>query len=198
MLNYVWLGLLIAGFTVGILNGRIEAVTQAAVNSAGSAVELCIGLAGVICLWTGMMEIAKKSGLIKIISRLVKPGLRLLFPDIPPEHPAAGAMVMNLAANFLGLGNAATPLGLKAMSELHRLNLRKDTASDAMCTFLVLNTSAIQLIPATVIAIRSRLGSHNPTEIIGPVWLASSFAMITGIIAVKIFSAVGRTGRHKR
>jgi len=197
MLNYIWLGLLITSFAVAIINGRIEAAAQAAIDSAGKAVELGIGLLGVMCLWTGLMAIAEKSGLVNFISRLARPLLGFLFPGIPRKHPAIGAIVMNLTANFLGLGNAATPLGLKAMNELQKLNTRKDTATDAMCMFLVLNTSVIQLIPATIIAIRARLGSVNPTEIIGTVWVASACACTAGIIAAKLLGAFRkrRTGR---
>ena len=189
MLNYIWFGMLVIGFIVGIMSGRIEAVTQAAINASGEAVKLSIGLLGVMCLWTGLMGIAQKSGLVQFISRLVKPVLRFLFPDIPAKHPAMGAIVMNLAANFLGLGNAATPLGLKAMGELQKINPDKNTATNAMCTFLVLNTSAIQLIPATIIALRSEAGSSRPAEIIGTIWVASACATIAGMTAVKFFSA---------
>lgn len=196
MLNYVWFGLIAFGFIVGALNGRIEAVTRAVVDSAGNAVEISIGLLGIMCLWTGLMEIARKSGLVKLISRLLKPLMVFLFPEIPANHPAAGAIVMNLAANFLGLGNAATPLGIKAIKELQRLNPKKDTASDAMCTFLVLNTCTLQLVPATIIALRSQLGSERPTEIMGPIWLASVCAMAAGIAAVKTLSAFRSCNRR--
>lgn len=188
MLNYIWMGMLVVGFVVGILNGRVEEVTRAAIDSAGKAVEISIGLLGILCLWTGLMNIAERSGLIRLIARAVRPLLRLLFPDLPKNHPATGAIVLNLAANFLGLGNAATPLGLKAMNELQRANPCKDTASDAMCMFLVLNTAAIQLVPATVIAIRAQAHSVNPAEIIVTVWIASTCATIAGIIAVKLMT----------
>jgi spore maturation protein A len=186
MLNYIWLGMLIIGFVIGIINGRIEDVTKAAINSAGKAIELSIGLLGIMCLWTGLMGIAEKSGMIKIIAKIFRPLLKMLFPEIPKKHPAMGTIVMNLAANFLGLGNAATPLGLKAMADLQELNPRKDIATNAMCMFLVLNTSAIQLIPATVIAIRTDAHSANPAEIIITVWIASICATIAGITAVKL------------
>jgi len=189
MLNYVWMGMLIIGFIIGMLNGRVEEVTRAAINSAGKAVELGIGLLGIMCLWTGLMNIAEKSGMMQYISKALKPVLKFLFPEIPEKHPAMGAIVMNLAANFLGLGNAATPLGLKAMNELQKLNWHKDTATDSMCMFLVLNTAAIQLIPATVIAIRTKFNSQNPEEIIGTVWIASICATVTGIVAAKVLSA---------
>jgi spore maturation protein A len=188
MLNYIWLGMLMIGFIVSLLNGNVEAVTQAALDSSGKAIELIIGLAGITCLWTGIMEIAEKGGLIQIISKFLRPVLSFLFPNIKKDHPAMGAIVMNLAANFLGLGNAATPLGLKAMKELQKLNTDKDRATNAMCMFLVLNSQSVQLIPATLIAIRMRAGSGNPTEIIGVVWLVSSLSAITGITLAKILS----------
>ncbi len=182
-MDYVWAGLLVIGFIAGILNGRLEEVTKAAFSSAGRAVELSIGLLGMICLWSGLMRIMKESGMIKIIARLARPFLRLLFPQLAGNENAMGAIVMNLAANFMGLGNAATPLGIKAMEELQKVNARKDTATDMMCMFLVLNTSAIQLIPATVIAIRSDAGSAAPADIISCVWAVSLCGSITGITA---------------
>jgi len=190
MLNYIWVGLLLIGFIVGIFNGRIDEVTKAAMDSAQSAVMVCIGLLGVMCLWTGLMKIAEKSGLITSIGRIVRPILVFLFPDIPKNHPALGAIVMNLVANFLGLGNAATPLGIKAMIELQSLNKDKKTASDSMCMFLVLNTAAIQLIPANIIALRTSEGSRKPAEIIVCIWIASICATIMGVIAAKLLAKV--------
>jgi spore maturation protein A len=192
MLNYIWFGLLVIGFAVGIMNGRIDQVTQAVIESSRSAVELGIGLLGIMCLWTGLMNIAQKSGLVNYISGVVRPVLQFLFPGVPRNHPAMGAIVMNLAANFLGLGNAATPLGLKAIAELQKLNPGKDTATDAMCMFLVLNTSAIQLVPATIIAVRSAQGSLNPAEIMGTIWFASICSAITGVAAAKLLSLFRR------
>ncbi len=190
MLNYIWIGLLMIGFAFGIVNGRLDDVTKAAMDSAQTAVTVCIGLLGVMCLWTGLMKIAEKSGLIRIIGRAVRPVLGFLFPGIPKDHPALGAIVMNLVANFLGLGNAATPLGLKAMKELQSLNKDKKTATNAMCMFLVLNTAAIQLVPANIIALRTSEGSKKPAEIIVCIWIASVCATIMGIIAAKMLSAV--------
>jgi spore maturation protein A len=191
------MGMLLIGFIVGGLNGRLEEVTQAAFNSSKSAVELSIGLLGILCLWTGLMGIAEKSGLLNKIAYLVSPLIRLLFPQIPKKSPAIGAIVMNMAANFLGLGNAATPLGLKAMNELQKHNTLKDTASDSMVMFLILNASAIQLVPATIIALRSSAGSANPAEIIMPIWVASASAAITGIMAVKILGNLKRNRQAK-
>ncbi|HEY9059062.1 MAG TPA: nucleoside recognition domain-containing protein [Pseudobacteroides sp.] len=192
MLNYIWMGMLLIGFVIGGLNGRLEEVTQAAFNSSKSAVELSIGLLGILCLWTGLMGVAEKSGLLNKIAYLVSPLIRLLFPQIPKKSPAIGAIVMNMAANFLGLGNAATPLGLKAMNELQKHNTSKETASDSMVMFLILNASAIQLVPATIIALRSSAGSTNPAEVIIPIWVASASAAVTGIIAVKVLGNLKR------
>ncbi len=190
MLNYIWVGMLLIGFIIGALNGRIEEVTNAAFTSAGRAVELCIGLLGIICLWSGLMKVMERSGLINVIARLARPVLKLLFREIKGNDKAMGAIVMNMAANFMGLGNAATPLGIKAMGELQKINGRKDTASNAMCMFLVLNTSAIQLIPTTVIALRNDAGSAAPSEITVCVWIASVAATLAGIIMVKALTAM--------
>lgn len=195
MLNYIWMGLLLIGFAVGIINGRIDQVTKAAMDSAQSAVTVCIGLLGVMCLWTGLMKVAEKSGLVTGISKFVRPVMTFLYPGIPREHPALGAIVMNLVANFLGLGNAATPLGIKAMNELQSLNGDKKTATDSMCMFLVMNTAAIQLVPATIIALRTSEGSKKPAEIIVCIWIASVCATIMGIIAAKLLSKVWNEGQ---
>lgn len=187
MLNYIWFGLLVIGFVVATFNGRIEAVTGAIVDSAKMSIELSIGLLGIMCLWSGLMSIAESSGLVRFISKIARPLLRIAYPEVPQKHPAMAAITLNLVANFLGLGNAATPLGLKAMNELQKLNRFKETSTNSMCMFLVMNTSAIQLIPATIIALRSASGSSNPSEIIGTIWVASTAATIAGIITVRIF-----------
>ena len=167
----------------------VQAVTRDGIlRYAKIAVELAIGLIGIMALWLGLMKIAEQSGLVSALARSLKSVMTRLFPDVPPDHPAMGAMIMNIAANMLGLGNAATPLGLKAMEELNRLNKKTGTATDAMCTFLVINTSSVQLIPATVIAIRAASGSTNPTEIIGPVILATTINTVVGIITVKLLA----------
>lgn len=168
---------------------KLGAVTNdGIVKSAGTAVELAIGLVGIMALWLGLMKIAEEAGLVAILARLLKPATRFLFPDVPPDHPAMGAMIMNIAANMLGLSNAATPLGLKAMEELNKLAVRAGTATDAMCTFLVINTSNVQLIPATVIAIRGAAGSANPAEILGPVLLATGVSLVVGVTSAKLLS----------
>ena len=149
---------------------------------ANTAVELALGLIGVMALWLGIMKIAEAAGLVLLLSKIVKPIMIRVFPDVPPEHPAMGSMVMNMAANFLGLSNAATPLGLKAMEDLESLNPVPGTATNAMCMFLTINTTALTLVPATVIAIRLTLGSTDPTDIIMPTFLATFISLILGII----------------
>jgi len=186
VVNVVWILLLLGGFLTAMFNGRIEAVTQAALDSAKYAVELCFGLIGIYALWLGLMKVAEKSGLVKAISGKIAPVLKFLFPGVPAKSSAMGAITMNIIANMLGLGNAATPLGISAMKELQHLNRDRDSASDAMCMFLVINTSCVQLIPATVIAIRSAAGSANPTEIIGTTLIATLCSAATGIAAVFI------------
>jgi spore maturation protein A len=156
------------------------------VGYAGTAVTIAIGLIGIMALWLGVMKVAEEAGLVQTLARGLKPVMTRLFPDVPAEHPAMGAMILNIAANMLGLANAATPLGLKAMEELNKLNKKAGTATDAMCTFLVINTSSVQLIPATAIAIRASAGSANPTEIIVPVLIATTCATIAGIVSVKL------------
>jgi spore maturation protein A len=199
MLNYIWMGMLAAGFLLGMLNGRTEEVVQAAFDSAGYAVRLGIGLLGILCLWSGLMGIAEKSGLTNLLARMARPVLSLLFPEIAGNNAAMGAILMNLSANFLGLGNAATPLGLRAMGELQKVNRRKDTATDSMCMFLVLNASAFQLIPATVIALRTEAHSADPPEIIAAVWIASMCATAAGIAAAGFLSRTwGRKADQRR
>ncbi len=176
---------------------RLGRVTTAALEGAGTAVEIALGLIGIMALWIGVMKVAEEAGLTKIIARLVRPITRWLFPKIPEDHPAIGAMIMNIAANMLGLSNAATPLGLKAMEELDKLNPNKGEATDDMCTFLVINTSAITLIPATAIAVRASLGSANPQMIIIPAILAATCATIVGLTAVKLIQAFNRKRNNK-
>jgi spore maturation protein A len=186
MLNYIWAGMLIIGFIIAVFTGKVDIVVQEAIKSSGRAVEICIGLMGIMCLWSGIMEIAQRSGLIRKISSVIRPLLSFLFPGVPVKHPAMNAMVMNITANMLGLGNAATPLGLKAMGELNRLNNSNKRPSNAMCMFMVLNTTAVQLIPTTVIALRAAAGSANPGEIIGTIWVASISAAVAGVTAAKL------------
>lgn len=182
MLNYIWFGMMAIAVAAGIYNGKIDAVTEAAIDMAKVSVEIAIGLIGIMALWLGTMKIAEASGLIRIIARLLKPITIRLFPDVPADHPAIGSIVLNMSANILGLGNAATPLGLKAMEELQELNEKKDTATDAMVMFLAINTSSVQLIlPATVVALMGATAS----EIFITTILATTCSTIAAIAAVK-------------
>ena len=185
-MNYIWLLLILISLLVGALNGQLQAVTAAVVEYAGIAVEISLGLIGIMAFWLGIMKIAEKGGIIHILSRAIRPIARFLFPDIPSGHPAIGTMLMNIIASWLGLGNAATPLGLKAMKELQKLNKSKDTATNSMVVLLALNTASITLIPITIIAIRTRLGSANPFEIISTAVFASTCATIAAVTAAKL------------
>ena len=165
---------------------KLKQVTNAALSYAGTAVEIALGLIGIMALWLGVMKVAESAGLISILARLLKPITKKLFPDVPSDHPAVGSMIMNISANMLGLGNAATPFGLKAMEELDTLNPNKGTATNAMCTFLAINTAGLTFIPASAIAIRAAAGSSDPAIIIGTSLFGSTCATIAGITAVKI------------
>jgi len=186
MLNYIWLGLMLISLIFGAITGNLQSVTDAAIEYAGIAVDISLGLIGIMAFWLGIMKIAEKGGLIKIISRLIRPLAKFLFPDIPKDHPAIGSMMMNVVANWLGLGNAATPLGLKAMEELQELNPDKETATNAQVIFLAINTASITFIPMTVIAIRTELNSMNPFEIISTAIFASTIACFTAVTAAKL------------
>ena len=186
MINVIWFFLIFIGLILSFLRGSSEAVMNAAISGGVSAVELTIGLIGVICIWSGIMKIAEKSGLTNILGKILSPFLRLIFPDLPPKHPANSAIVMNLASNMLGLSNAATPFGIKAMEELQRLNSSKERSTNTMVTFLVINSACVQLIPATVISIRSAAGSKNPSEIIITTIISTVIAAIVGIISCKL------------
>ncbi len=186
MLNFIWLGLVLLAFVLGGITGTLDAVTMGALEAAKTAVmTLALPLLGLWSLWLGLMRLAERSGLVEVLARGLRPAMRWLFPDVPAGHPAQGAIVLNMAANMLGLSNAATPLGLRAMQLLERLNPRPGTATNAMCTFLAVNTSSIQLLPTTVVAILAAAGSTNPTAIIGPAFIATVCSTIAGITAVK-------------
>ncbi|SHI34700.1 spore maturation protein A [Propionispora hippei DSM 15287] len=186
MINFIWMSLIAIGIIYAGLQGNIQLVVQSAMSGAETAVELALKLTGVMCLWLGMMKIAERAGLVTLLALLLGPLIRWLFPEVPRRHPAMGAIVMTLSANLLGLGNAVTPLGIKAMQELQTLNHDKKTASASMCTLLALCTAGFTLIPATIIALRTAAGSANPTEIIGPTLLASLFATVAVIFADRI------------
>ncbi|AEF94870.1 nucleoside recognition domain protein [Desulfotomaculum nigrificans CO-1-SRB] len=191
MVNYVWLGMIVFGIIVAGVQGHIEVVTRAALDGAQVAVKTSLSLIAIITFWLGIMKLAEAAGLVQALARLVRPVMRFLFPSVPKDHPAMGAIVMNLSANILGLGNAATPMGLIAMQELQKLNRhRPDTASEAMCTFLALNTGCITLIPTTIIGIRLLYGSQDPTEIVGTTVFATFCGMTVAIIADRILRGI--------
>jgi len=171
---------------VAAFNGTAEAVTKATVDSASTAVEISIGLVGVMTLWLGIMRIAEAAGLVTTLGRALRPALRWMFPEIPHGHPAAGAIVVAIAANMLGLNNAATPLGIKAMEELQELNGDKETATNPMVTFMAMTTSGVQLIPSTMIGILAAAGSLNPTAIIAPGLVATFIGTVSAIVAAKL------------
>ena len=186
MLNYLWGFMIIIGGIYGAFTGNIQAVADGAINSAKDAVTLCITMLGVMSLWTGLMEIAEKSGLIKTCTEKISPVMRWLFPYVPPQHDAMKHMTTNVIANILGLGWAATPAGLRAMNSLAQLNDSDKTASNAMCTFLVINVSSLQLIPVNIIAYRSQYGSTNPTAVVAPAIIATLVSTIVAVIFCRI------------
>ncbi|HHV45808.1 MAG TPA: nucleoside recognition protein [Tissierellia bacterium] len=192
MMNIIWLVLLVVGVIVGVVKGDVQTVTDAVINYANTAVEIAMGLIGIMTLWLGIMAIAEKAGLINLIGKALNPIMKRLFRDIPEGHPAMGAIIMNLAANVLGLGNAATPLGLKAMIELEKLNKHKGVATDAEVMFLAINTSSVTLIPSTIIGLRVAAGSQNPTEVIGPIILATTISTVSAVILCKLFAKMKR------
>jgi spore maturation protein SpmA len=192
MLNLIWLALLLSGVLVAVFTGKLNAVGQGGLSAAKSAVmDLALPLVGVMALWLGLMRLAEKSGLIQRLGRVIRPVMLRLFPDVPNDHPAIGAMMMNISANMLGVSNAATPLGLKAMTELNLLNSKPGVATNAMCTFLAINTASIQLIPATAINLLAINGSKNPSAIVGSTLLSTGFATICAIITVKLLERLG-------
>lgn len=190
MLGYIWIFLIASSIIIGGVTGRIDAVVQAAMDSAKLAVDISISLIGVMAFWLGIMKLAELSGLIDLLSKAIKPVTKFLFPEVPSDHPALGNIAMNFSANILGLSNAATPLGIKAMKELQKLNPNKNLSTNAMCTFLAINTAGFQIIPATIIAVLLAAGSKNPSVIIGPTIFATGTALISAIIGVKILEKI--------
>lgn len=185
-MNKIWGGMIVISLVVSLFTGRVEQTAAAAVTGAGQAIESCISLLGIMCLFTGLSKIGEKAGLMTMFAKLLRPVTRLLFPRLNAESPAMGAMVMNIVANLLGLGNAATPFGIRAVKELDKLNKNKGIATNEMCMFVVLNTASIQLIPTTLISMRQMWGSANSGQVIVPVWIVSILALICGITVTKI------------
>ena len=186
MLNIVWPFFIIISFSFAILSGNFENLNSSIFEGANDAVTLSINLLGSLCLWSGIMQIASDSSLVKKLSKLLSPILNFLFPSLITNNKIKKEISMNIIANILGLGNAATPLGLKAMESMQKENPKKDTLSNPMMMFIVINTASIQLIPTTVIAIRNSLNSQNPTSIIFPTWIATILAAISGIFVTKL------------
>lgn len=190
MLNFLWGGMILIAVIYGTVTGNVKEVGNAALDSSKEAVELCITMLGVMALWTGVMRIAQASGLTKRFIRLARPVLRFLFPEVPEDSKANEYIASNMLANILGLGWAATPFGLKAMEELQKLNIeqggKKEVASRAMCTFLIINISSLQLIPVNIIAYRSQYGSVNPAQIVGPAIIATLVSTLAAVIFIKI------------
>jgi len=186
VINIIWFFILAFGIILGIFTGRGDTISKAIINSTDSTIKLAIGLTGVMCLWCGVMKIAEKSGLTGKLAKVLKPILKLIFKDAARDEKAMGAIVMNLTANMMGLSNAATPFGIKAMEELKRLNKNDGEASDDMALFLILNAACIQLVPTTIISMRAVVGSSNPAETIIPGIITTGIAAIFGVIFCKI------------
>jgi spore maturation protein A len=197
MVNFIWGFMIISGIITAAVQGRIEVITHAAFEGAKMGVAVCFGLISILVLWLGLMKIAEDSGLLQKLATILRPIINYLFPDVPKDHPAIGYILSNMTANIFGLGNAATPMGLKAMQELQKLNPDKDKASPAMCTLLALNTSSLTLIPTTIIAIRMNFDSANPAEIVGTTLFATMISTLVAILLDRWFRyreqrAIGR------
>ena len=186
MINYIWFLLIFLGGIVGLINGNGEVISKSIVNSCGNTVTFMIELAGIMCFWCGVMKIAEKSGFIEKLSKILKPVLKLIFKDAAKDEKALGAIVMNLTANMMGLSNAATPFGIRAMEEMDRLNPNKGTTTNDMSLFLVLNAACIQLVPTTIISIRAACNSVNPGIIIVPAIISTTVAAIVGVCSCKL------------
>ena len=184
MLNVIWLSMIFISVIVGVIEGRIDQVVLAVTDSAKLGFEVAIGLTAIMSLWLGIMGVASASGLVTQLARMLQPIMRRLFPDVPVDDPAMGAMVLNIAANMLGMANAATPFGLQAMKELQRLNTHVHTASNSMCTFLAINTSSVQIIPATAMAYLAANGSLQPSSVIMSTLFATTVSTVVALIAV--------------
>ena len=193
MLNIVWPIFIIISFSFAIFTGNLENLNNSIFQGTNDAVNLSIGLLGTLCLWSGIMQIASQTSMVENLVKILNPLLNLLFPKLKNNLKIKKEISMNIIANFLGLGNAATPLGLKAMNSMQKENTKKDTLSDSMMTFIVINTASIQLIPTTVIAIRNSLNSQNPTAIVFPTWIVTIIAGISGIIVVKLLIKITKS-----
>lgn len=185
-MNYIWFLIILISIVSAMYTGKIDAVVNAVLTGAQKSIEIALYLAGIMAFWLGIMKIAEKSGLVGQIAKGLTPVAKLLFPDLPKGSPAVGDIAMNFTANAFGLANAATPIGIKAMNELQKLNKDKDSASNDMCTLLAMNTAGFQLVPTTVIAILAACGAKNPTDIIFPTLIVTSIAFTFALIVVKV------------
>ena len=194
-MGVLWTLLLVVSVVAAALTGRMADLTGAAADAAGKAVTVSLGLVGLLTLWLGLMRVAEEAGLVSLLARAVRPLLRRLFPEVPADHPAMGSMVMNIAANLLGLGNAATPFGVRAMQELETLNPEQGTATDAQALFCAMNTASLQLVPASVIALRAGAGSRAPAEILGATLLASACGVVVAVTVSRLLARWSRPAR---
>lgn len=189
-MNYIWYGLIVISIIFGAINGTLDKVASAIFSGTELAVKIVLTLIGIMTFWLGMMKIAEKSGIVEFLSKLLRPIAKLIFPEIPKNSPIIGDIAMNFSMNALGVANAATPIGIKAMEGLQEINKDKSSASNSMCILLAMNTAGFQLIPATVIAILASQGAQNPTEIIVPTLIVTSTAFVSAIIIAKIFQRI--------
>ncbi|HPZ89777.1 MAG TPA: nucleoside recognition domain-containing protein [Bacillota bacterium] len=187
MINKFWLVFIVSGMAVAAVTGRMDSMTQVILNAAGRGVNVAMGLVAILTFWLGIMKVAERSGLMRLLVRALRPVAKFLFPSVPLDHPAMSAILMTMSADILGLGNAATPLGLQAMKHLQELNPDKETASPAMCTFLALNTSSLTLIPTTVIALRAAAGSLNPAMIVPTAIIATCCSTLVAVVFDRLF-----------
>lgn len=189
MLNYIWSGLIIISVICSLILGNTTELSKALIDSGASSIQLILTMAGIMCLWSGIMNIAVESGLTQLFAKIFAPLLRPLFPKLNKNSGAFQSITMNISANLLGLGNAATPFGLKAMEQLHTLNDRKNIASNEMIIFVVMNTASMQLLPTTLATLRQAYGSAAPFEIIVPVWISSAFSLMVALVIACTFNA---------
>lgn len=187
-MNYIWVFMVVVSYVFSVFAGNTDTVTKSVFDGCEAAVTLTISLLGMMCMWTGLLEVAQQSGLTKKIQKLLLPIIRIIFPKVYKNSDIAGAISMSITANLLGLSNAATPLGISAMEKLEEQNSLSDTASDEMCMFVVMNSASITLIPATLLTLRASFNSSAPFEIMVPVWIASLLSLASGIVCAKIFA----------
>lgn len=192
MMNYIWGGMILISIIIAVISGNTDKLSDSVLSGAKSAVELIISMAGMMCLWSGLMNIAEQGGVTKTLAKIFSPVIKRLFPEYKADEKTSSAICSNITANLLGLGNAATPLGLRAIKRMNEANPNKTTANDSMVMFVVINTASIQLIPTTITILRSEAGATTPMDIAPCIWLSSAAALVVGIIMAKLFSGRGR------